>query len=69
MRRWVLLALIVFVGTNLRTVVLAVPPVLPLIQRDLGLSYTATGLLIALPTLLFAAAAWPAGLLPSSGHG
>ncbi|HKT40313.1 MAG TPA: MFS transporter, partial [Ktedonobacterales bacterium] len=56
-------ALIVFVGVNLRSVILAIPPVLPLIQRDLRLSYTATGLLTALPLLLMCAFALPAGLL------
>jgi CP family cyanate transporter-like MFS transporter len=55
--------LIVFVGVNLRSVILAVPPVLPLIQHDLGLSYTETGLLTALPLLLMAGFALPSGLL------
>ena len=39
-RRIALYAMIVFVGMNLRSVMLAVPPVLALIQRDLALSYT-----------------------------
>lgn len=56
-------ALIIFVGVNLRTVIMAVPPVLPLIQRDLRLSYTATGLLTSLPLLLMAGFALPSGLL------
>lgn len=56
-------ALIVFVGMNLRSGILAVPPVLPLIQRDLHLSYTATGLLTSLPLLLMGGVALPAGLL------
>ena len=56
-------ALITIVGFNLRTVILAVPPVLPFIQRDLGLSYTETGLLTALPTLILGIFAWPAGTL------
>ncbi len=55
--------LITFVGFNLRSVLLGVPPVLPLIQHDLGLSYTLTGLLTALPVLVLAAGAWPSGLL------
>jgi CP family cyanate transporter-like MFS transporter len=61
-RRVVVCALIVAVGFNLRSVMLAVPPVLPLIQHDLGLSYTATGFLTALPVLVLACLAWPSGL-------
>lgn len=48
---------------NLRTVLLAVPPVLPLIRQDLGLSYTATGLLTSLPILLMGLAAAPGAFL------
>lgn len=55
--------LLTLVGFNLRTVILAVPPVLPLIQRDLGLSYTETGVLTALPILVLGCFAWPSGLL------
>ncbi|HEY6286619.1 MAG TPA: MFS transporter [Ktedonobacteraceae bacterium] len=55
--------LITLVGFNLRSVILGVPPILPLIQRDLGLSYTAIGLLTALPVLALAIGAWPSGLL------
>jgi MFS transporter, CP family, cyanate transporter len=55
--------LITLVGFNLRSVLLGVPPVLPLIQHDLDLSYTATGLLTALPVLVLAVGAWPSGLL------
>lgn len=62
-RTLLVFALIVFVGVNLRSVILAVPPVLPLIQRDLRLSYTETGLLTSLPLLLMCAFALPAGLL------
>lgn len=62
-RRLALLALLVFVGANLRSILLGVPPVLPLIQKDLSLSHTATGLLIALPVLCMGAAAWPSGWL------
>ncbi|HZU68481.1 MAG TPA: MFS transporter [Ktedonobacteraceae bacterium] len=60
-RRFVVCALIVAVGFNLRSIMLAVPPVLPLIQHDLGLSYTETGLLTALPVLALACLAWPSG--------
>lgn len=51
------------VGVNLRAVLLAVPPVLPLIRQDLGLSYTATGLLTSLPILLLGLAAVPGAFL------
>ena len=43
--------------------VLAVPPLLPLIHRDLGLSETEIGILAGLPALLFAAAAVPGSLI------
>lgn len=55
--------LIVLVGINLRTVILGVPPVLPLVQGDLDLSHTAIGLLTALPVLVMGGLALPAGLL------
>src|SRR5713101_9703063 len=56
-------ALVTLVGFNLRSVILGVPPVLPLIQHDLGLNYTETGFLTALPVLVLACAAWPSGLV------
>lgn len=62
-RRLLLLGLFVLVGVNLRTVLLGVPPILPLIQHTLGLSHTGLGLLTALPVLVMGLAAWPAGLL------
>ena len=62
-RKVIVCALIALVGFNLRSVILGVPPVLPLIQHDLGLSYAATGLVTALPILVLACAAWPSGLL------
>ena len=62
-RKVVTCVLITLVGFNLRSVILGVPPVLPLIQHDLGLSYTATGFLTALPVLALAVGAWPSGLL------
>lgn len=64
--RWqtgVVIGLIVLVGFNLRSVILSVPPILPLIQHDLGLSYTMTGLLTSLPILFFGGLAWPIGIL------
>ena len=62
-RKVIVCALVTLVGFNLRSVILGVPPILPLIQHDLGLSYAATGLLTALPILVLACAAWPSGLL------
>ncbi|HLY30058.1 MAG TPA: MFS transporter [Ktedonobacterales bacterium] len=62
-RRLLLYTLLIVVGANLRTVILAVPPVLPLIRSDLGLSYTEAGILTALPTLLMGGTAWFSGLL------
>lgn len=57
------LALAWLVTVNLRTVLLAVPPVLPQIQHDLNLSYTATALLTSLPTLMMGLAAVPGAFL------
>lgn len=62
-RTLLVFALIVFVGVNLRSVIMAIAPVLPLVQRDLRLSYTATGLLTSLPLLLMGGFALPSGLL------
>src|SRR4051794_14775105 len=55
--------LIILLGCSIRTVTLAVPPLLPLIQHDLALSYTAAGVLTALPTLIFGGTAWFSGRL------
>ncbi len=57
------LALSWLVAINLRAVLLAVPPVLPQMRQDLGLSYTATGLLTSLPILLMGLAAVPGAFL------
>lgn len=62
-RKIVVCILIALVGINLRTVILAVPPILPLIQHDLHLSYTVTGFLTALPILVLGISAWLSGLL------
>lgn len=62
-RKIILCCLLVLVGINLRSVILAVPPILPLIQHDLHLSYTTAGLLTALPILVLGLAAWLSGLL------
>lgn len=50
-------------GTCLRLTVLAVPPLLPAIHRDLHLTETLVGALTSLPILLLAAAAVPGSLL------
>ncbi|HET9015534.1 MAG TPA: MFS transporter [Thermomicrobiaceae bacterium] len=59
----VLLGLLALVGANMRTVMLGVPPVLPLIQRDLGLSHVETGLVTSLPVLMMGGMAWGSGWL------
>ncbi len=58
-----LLPALVLFGINLRTLLLVIPPLLPRIQRQLGLSYTATGLLNALPILIMGTMAVPAALV------
>nr|BBH95725.1 MFS transporter [Thermogemmatispora argillosa] len=55
--------LLTLVGFNLRSVILGVPPVLPLVQHDLSLSYLEVGLLTALPPLTLGASAWSLGLV------
>ncbi len=50
-------------GTALRLTILAVPPVIPLIHDELGLSATEIGFLTGLPSMLFALAAVPGSLL------
>ncbi len=50
-------------GTALRLTILAVPPVLPLIHDEMGLSATQIGILTGLPSMLFAFAAVPGSLL------
>src|SRR5262245_56848449 len=57
------LGLLWLCGNALRLTILAVPPVIPLIQRDLRMSATEVGLLSGLPVLLFALAAVPGSLL------
>jgi CP family cyanate transporter-like MFS transporter len=52
-----------WVGFNLRAVLLGVPPVLNRVQADLGLDYTAAGLLTAIPVLLLGVAALPGAAL------
>lgn len=57
------LGLIWLSGLSLRVTILAVPPVLPMLRAELGLSGTEVGVLGSLPVLLFAAAAVPGSLL------
>lgn len=60
---WFPLVLLWLAGIDLRLTMLAVPPVLPLIHRDLGLSETGVAVLTGLPVFLLAAAAIPGSLL------
>jgi CP family cyanate transporter-like MFS transporter len=60
---WINLALLWLGGFDLRVTLLAVPPVIPYIHRDLGLDEKGVSLLIGLPVLLLAAAAVPGALL------
>jgi len=60
---WIAGSLLWLAGVALRLTVLAVPPVIALIQSDLCLSGTEVGLLSGLPTILFAMAALPGSLL------
>ncbi len=53
------LALLWLAGASLRATILALPPVLPQVSADLGLQGGSVGVLTALPSLLFAAAAVP----------
>src|SRR5258708_40196780 len=62
-RKVIVCVLLILVGFNLRSVILAVPPILPLIQHDLRLNYTAAGFFTALPVLVLAGAALALGLL------
>lgn len=50
-------------GNGLRLTILAVPPVLALVQSDLKLTGTQVGILTSLPVVLFALAALPGTLL------
>jgi CP family cyanate transporter-like MFS transporter len=50
-------------GIDLRLTMLAVPPLIPLIHRELNLDEKAVGALVSLPVLLLAVAAVPGALL------
>src|SRR5215475_9313272 len=58
-----LLPLLWLAGVSMRVTVLAVPPVIPLIRADLGMSETQVGLLISLPLVMLAMGAIPGSLL------
>jgi MFS transporter, CP family, cyanate transporter len=60
---WIAVGLLWLAGNCLRLTVLAVPPVIPLIQADLNLSGTEIGILSGLPVILFGLAALPGSLL------
>src|SRR6516162_5769183 len=57
------LLLLWLAGVCLRITVLALPPVIPLLHRDLGLSETEIGWLASLSPMLFALAAIPGAML------
>jgi MFS transporter, CP family, cyanate transporter len=60
---WVRLLLLLLGGIDLRLSMLAVPPLIPLIHRDLQLDEKSVGALVSLPVLLLAIAAVPGSLL------
>jgi CP family cyanate transporter-like MFS transporter len=62
-RDWIRLLLLWLGGIDLRLTMLAVPPLIPLIHRDLHLDEKAVGVLVSLPVLLLATAAVPGSLL------
>ena len=59
------LALVWFVAFNLRSVIFGMPPVLPAVRADLGLSFAATGAMTALVLLVLALGSIPGALLAS----
>jgi CP family cyanate transporter-like MFS transporter len=56
-------ALLWLCGVALRLTILVVPPIIPLLHADLGMSQTEIGMLSGLPPLLFCLAAVPGSLL------
>ena len=63
-RRLLLYLLLLWLaGNGLRITILAVPPVIPLIRTDLGMSETQVGILTGLPQVLFAGTAVIGSLL------
>jgi MFS transporter, CP family, cyanate transporter len=57
------LFLLALAGVTMRMTILAMPPVIPLVHRELHMSETQVGLLVGLPLALFAMAAVPGSLL------
>ena len=57
------LFLLALAGGAMRMTILAMPPVIPLVHRELRMSETQVGLLVGLPLALFAIAAVPGSLL------
>jgi CP family cyanate transporter-like MFS transporter len=60
---WIAVGLLWLGGVGLRLTILAVPPVIAMIQADLNLSGTEIGILSGLPVVLFGIAAVPGSLL------
>jgi MFS transporter, CP family, cyanate transporter len=60
---WIAVSLLWLAGVGLRLTILAVPPVILLIQADLQLSGIEIGILTGLPIVLFGMAALPGSLL------
>jgi CP family cyanate transporter-like MFS transporter len=60
---WIAASLLWLAGAGLRLTILAIPPVISLIQADLQLSGTEIGVLTGLPIVLFGVAALPGSLL------
>src|SRR5260221_3775577 len=60
---WVRLLLLWLAGVDLLLTLLAVPPLIPNIHRELNLDEKAVGALVSLPVVLFALAAVPGALL------
>ena len=58
-----LMSLLWLAGVAMRMTILAMPPVIPLVHRELHMTETQVGLLIGLPLALFAIAAIPGSLL------
>src|SRR5690349_14963732 len=62
---WVRLLLLWLGGIDIRLTLLAVPPLIPLIHRELGLDEKAVGILVSGPVLILAIASVPGSLLIS----
>src|SRR3979411_1484758 len=60
---WVQLVLLWLGGVDLRLTMLAVPPLIPLIHRELHLDEKSIGALVSLPVLILAVASVPGSLL------